>query len=152
MPHLGKPYPYPIHRDVALWRPSADHRLARNYKLQYRITPFATGTCEFTARNQTSLDVEYLYTDVVCRWRWDQPCPSAYYFFLEWMFKDKVEDFTWRWSLWQGATLINRTVEYSNPGNDSSPQGPSGPGWGQAGTLTKIVTVTVPALAAPWPT
>lgn len=150
MPHLGKPYPFPIHRDVSLWRNTPTHRMAKSYTLTYRVSPSPGGSCEFIARSQASDPVEYLYDDVTCRWQWNQPCPSGYYFFLEWMYRQRLEDFHWRWSLWQGATLINRTVELTNPGLESSPTIPLTGQWGAAGTGTHIPVILANPFPTPW--
>jgi len=150
MPHLGRPYPWPIHRDVMFWTSSANHRLARRYSCQYRFGPYAVGTCEFTSRNVSTLDVEYLYTDIMCRWRIYQPCASGLYFDLELMHRDKVEDFTWRYSAYDPAGLMARSDELPNNGQYFGPPQPSTPQWHIVGGLGKIPILTVPFTATPW--
>jgi hypothetical protein len=150
MPHLGKPYPYPIHRDVMMWLTTPTQRMAKSYTLQYSLNG-PTGSCELISRVQASEPIEYLYTnDIVARWRWQQPCPSAWYFYLELILSTKVEDFAWRWSIWQGgiqyrhSSILTMTNPPSNPHTQPSNL------WTQDVPGGKFLAITVPPSPTPW--
>lgn len=110
MAHVGKRWPQAIHYDCWLWQYPGAPNLARNYRMRFKIAPAVAGSCLDTTRNLVSDDVEYLYTDVMCRWRWSFTCGDLWEIYLELLYDQQVELFPWRWSIYVAGVLHQRSI------------------------------------------
>jgi len=151
MPHVGKPHPYPIHRDIMIWGNTPSHRMAKRYHMTWHLSPAAGGTCEAANQDPVSQEVEYLYTNVVARWKWQSLCPSAWYTYLELIFNDKLEDFKWRWSSWNAGIEYMRSDELVMTDPQSTPLTQPLNLWTVLQPSPKGPVITSAVFAEPWP-
>lgn len=151
MAHVGKPFPHAIHYDVWKYFQTPAHRLAKAFICTWRINNSGEGACHNTSRSTASNDVEYQYTDNLCRWTWISPCPNNWTFDLELRYMEKLEDIVWRWSLYRNGVLMNRTANIPWVASYESPPTPGSPLWVNTTPPAPSVSFNVGPHAKPWP-
>lgn len=136
MPHIGRPYPRAIHLDNYLWGFGFPLPLPLQFRMNFRIINTLADVCANTIREIESAEVSYLYTDVMCEWRWALPCPNAWEAVLQLQFNRKVQDFPWRWQIWRSGVLRNQTISLPTGLLYNAPALPGIPQWTNPGGVT----------------
>jgi len=150
MSHLGRPYPWAQHYDCWEFSRAPRAQLAQQYKGRFTIPGYPFGSPVVNA-DITSDDVEYLYTDVLCRWKFQFPAFTPdYFFYLELMHRQRLDDVRWRYTLFENGVQLNQTRLMAQANSYGDPTVPGTIDWNTPIPPHGLITINIATNFVPW--